>query len=696
MRKYLLLFLFGMIGLGMGSKGLAASSGYATYLPMVSLGRSSWLGPDGGRPVALAIDPSNPAILYAGSWGTGMHKSVDGGLNWFQINTGLDNWFINSLAIDPTQPEILYAGTYHSQVYKTTDGGQNWTWSGTGIQEQAVVYTIAIDPVSPNNLYVGTRGISNNGLPPWNGVVYKSTDSGATWRPVLQNVGGVNAQDWAYSIAVNPQDSNLIYAALHEHGAYRSTNAGEYWISISEGITDLSGRGIAVDWQSPEPYTLYLGVWHGDGVFRSDDGGELWNQTNAGIQGIAIYGMTMDPLDAQRIFLSTFSIGVMQTQDGGGTWLPSGLSEDGIYTVAINPQDSAILYAGTAGDGLYASQDGGQIWQHSQAGIHNTDIISVIPLRTNPQHLFAALYGGGVLQSLDGGGAWVEMNTGLSDKFVLALVADPSNPAILFALTQTGGLFRNDTTNADGWTFVGHDLPLTMDPRRGYRADDPRASRETLLGEPFFQSSSAGIPEAENLLSMIFSPSTPTTAYVATGGAGVFKSLNGGLDWFASGLENQYVRSLAVDPANVNYVYAVTDEAGHVRFSEDGGGSWRNLELYVPVVYTVAVAQDGSGRLYAGTNTGVFVYTPDIGWTNTGLDGTPVILLVTNPQHPGVLFAGAGNGAFYTTDGGVTWQSAPAALAGQTVQSISFDPVDAHIVYFGTKTHGIFRAYIWF
>ncbi len=78
--------------------------------------------------------------------GVGVYKSMDGGLNWQSANHGLTNLYINSLAIDPTHPSTLYAGTYHNQVYKSQDGGNSWIWSGTGMQDQAIVYTIAIDP----------------------------------------------------------------------------------------------------------------------------------------------------------------------------------------------------------------------------------------------------------------------------------------------------------------------------------------------------------------------------------------------------------------------------------------------------------------------------------------------------------------------------------------------------------------------
>jgi photosystem II stability/assembly factor-like uncharacterized protein len=694
MRKFFIpIFLF-IIALALGSTSGIASDSYLTYLPMVTRAGNTWLGPDGGRPVAIAVDTSNPATVYAGSWGAGMFKSVDGGSTWFQINTGLGNWFINSLAIDPLQPQVLYAGTYRDQVYKTVDGGQSWFWSGTGIQAEAIVYTIAIDRLNPNLLYAGTRGISNNGKPPWNGVLYKSEDAGQTWRAVLQNVGGLDAQDWVYCVTANPQASNYVYAATHEHGVYRSINYGESWFYSSEGLEtddDRTGRAIVVDWQLPYPYRTYFGTWRGNAVYLSVDNGGSWETLNDGLIGFPVYAITMSPQDAATLYLSTFSIGILRTTDHGDTWLPRGLQSDDIYTVAINPQNDSTLYAGTAGNGLFRSLDDGATWQHSQAGFRNADVTSLV-MPSGSQHLIPSLCGGGVQESLDGGSSWTEINSGLTDKFVVQLVVDPTHTNLIYALTSDG-LFRYDTLVGSGWVYVGEDLPKSSSSQPIFSAEDPRASRETLLQELAPPANlTEGLPEAENLLSMVYAPSSPNIAFLGTGGSGIYKSLNGGRDWFFSGLEGLIVRSVAVDPLNANKVYAVSASGGYVRASYDGGGSWSVLDMYAPAVYSIAVATDGTGALYLGTSLGVMRYTTSTGWTDTGLTGISVPVVITDLAHPGLVFAGTGNGAYYSFDGGATWKYGPSDLAGLTVQSISFDPLQPQVGFFGTKTQGILQA----
>ncbi len=80
-------------------------------------------------------------------------------------------------------------------------------------------------------------------------MVYKSVDAGYTWTPVLADVGGIDAQDWVYSLVVDPNAHDTIYAATHEHGPYKSSYYGDIdtWYTIQNGINDpygLSGRAI--------------------------------------------------------------------------------------------------------------------------------------------------------------------------------------------------------------------------------------------------------------------------------------------------------------------------------------------------------------------------------------------------------------------------------------------------------------------
>lgn len=123
-------------------------------------GSNEWtlIGPPAGRHVsALAIDPTDPNILYAGLRNDGVFKSTDGGQTWTPSNTGLTTLFISTLVIDPTNPMILYAGIDSGGVFKSTDGGQTWTPSNTGLTN-LIVKALVVDPLDPQILYAGTLG----------------------------------------------------------------------------------------------------------------------------------------------------------------------------------------------------------------------------------------------------------------------------------------------------------------------------------------------------------------------------------------------------------------------------------------------------------------------------------------------------------------------------------------------------------
>jgi len=687
--------LIGLFSLGgqIFSAGQALSN--SLYLPIISNDPTSWIGPFGGYIVALAIDPSDPQIAYAGSWGSGVYKSTDGGLNWQSANLGLTNLFVNSLAIDPTHPSTLYAGTYHNQVYKSQDSGNSWIWSGAGMQDQAIVYTIAIDPFATSTIYAGTRGISNNDSPPWNGVVYKSMDAGSTWTPVLKNVGGADAQDWAYSLVVDPNAHETIYAATHEHGPYKSSTYGDNWYSIQNELSDLSGRTIGISPDYSNGTTLFYGVWHVDTVYKSLDGGSSWFRPDPSIPPAKVYNLTIDLQHADTVYLATFNRGIMKTVDGGLTWQLVGLQEDEIYSLVINMISSDNLLAGTSGDGLYRSVDSGSSWQHSNTGIDNAMVTSVVHSPTDSYTIFASLYGAGVYQSDNRGQTWWEINAGLGDKFVHQLVMNPSQPGLLYAMTDSGGLFQNDLNTGHGWVSVGQGLPLTNSFTPAYPAEHPFATKDMQEASttPIETTTNSQLSSV-NLLTMVYAPSDARIAYMGTGGSGVYKSTNGGASWQPAGLGGESILSLAVDSVDHDLVYAITNSPGSIKISTDGGGTW--MDSYQPLAfYSLATSPIKPGDLYAGTNGGVYRYHSG-NWKQLGLTDQVVTSLATDSSQPNLIYAGTTSGAYYSLDAGLTWKFVDEHLRYQTIQAISLDPAIPNLVYFSTKTHGIYRMWIGF
>ena len=166
-------------------------------------GGATWAATGLSHPAvrALAIDPTAPSTLYTGTFeysgiAGGAFKSTDGGDTWSAISTGLPagalGIWINALAIDPTMPSTLYAGTYSGGVFKSTDGGS--TWGSTPLSSN--VNALAIGASTPNPLYAGTDG---DGL-------FKSTDGGTTWTNTRLTAA------YVYAVAIDPITPSTVYA----------------------------------------------------------------------------------------------------------------------------------------------------------------------------------------------------------------------------------------------------------------------------------------------------------------------------------------------------------------------------------------------------------------------------------------------------------------------------------------------------
>jgi photosystem II stability/assembly factor-like uncharacterized protein len=695
-RILILFFIFTILTLSNQSVSAEQTASPEVYLPLISNDPSSWIGPYGGTIVAIATDPTNPQISYAGTFGAGVFKSTDGGHTWNSSSTGLSNLYVYSLAIDPQHPSTIYAGTYRNQIFKSSDGGLSWSWSGTGMQDQAIVYSIAIDPYDPTRIYAATRGISNNGSQPWNGVVYRSTNAGQTWEINIENLGGTELQDWAYQITVNPNHHEMVYAAFHETGAWLSSDYGDHWAPILTGITDWSGRSIVASPIPANSWTLFFGVWHFDTVYKTDNNGYYWVPVNEGILNKRVYSVVLDPQDINTVYLATIDSGIIKSTSGGKSWQNGGLPNDQIYSLVINPANNSRLLVGTAGDGLFRTDDKGITWLRSDTGIENALITSVVISPSDPDTLYSSVYGGGVYLSTNRGSSWqnitTSLTTSLPDLYVLGMVMDPAHPQYLYAMTSASGLYRCDLNSGNSWSRVGTGLPLTQNNLPAYPPDHPFATLD-------MQESFAYPPETTitsplsytTLRNMVFAPSNPQIAYMATAGAGVYKSTDGTQSWQPAGLTSQNILALAVDPANPLLVYAAIDTPGSLKMSTNGGQNWSDLNLGGVTFYSLATSLLEPNAVYAGTDAGIYRYNSGI-FASLGLSDQSITAISTDQNQPGSIFAGTNLGAYHTTDSGLHWTFVNDNLRNKVIQSISIDPNNDKLVYFGTKTSGIFLA----
>ena len=298
-------------------------------------------GPDVNTASCLAIDPMNPAIVYAGTIDArGIFRTANLGLSWSASNAGLAGAAgapaVIGLAIDPLTPSTVYAGTQLG-IFKSVDAGASWS-----TVRPDLTYSLAIDLATPSTVYAGTTS----------GVV-KSTDGGATWSDRLLAPA-------IYALVIDPRKPSTIYAADYEYSGFtgassalfKSTDDSVTWSKSNINVS-ISPGALAID--PTQPSTLYAGASYG-GVYKSVDSGSTWSLPSIDLARVGVNAVVIDPSNPSTLYAGT-SGGVFRSTDGGASWTPfnSGLSNLGVQALAID-RAGKRLYAGTSGGGIFDYQ----------------------------------------------------------------------------------------------------------------------------------------------------------------------------------------------------------------------------------------------------------------------------------------------------------------------------------------------------
>jgi photosystem II stability/assembly factor-like uncharacterized protein len=528
-------------------------------------GGKNWIAISWGLPTqfvsvqAFAIDPLNPMILYAGTEG-GVFKSTDGGANWAATTlTG----FITVLEIDPKNPAILYASDRDS-VFKSTDGGRRWTPMNSGLPFGCIcVSALAVDPVNPETLYVSAGGI------------FRSTDGGASWI-------GTSLTTGAFALAIDSYRPAIVYAAT-SIGVFQSTDGGATWTAVSNGLPRIPALVFAID--PGDSDVLYAGT-EGRGIFKSTDGGTIWVARNNGVAFTFIQALAIDPRNPTTIYASVngghVGVGgsVFKSLDGGVTWVAinEGLTNTNVIALVVDPVNSQIIYAGTFFDGgVFKSTDGGMSW--AATGLTNTHVEALAIDPSNPNILYTGV-GGDVYKSTDSGTSWVFTNI-RDDSAVSALAIDPTNPATIYAGTRPGsagatsGVFKS-TDGGITWaaTSLIGGLGPVIESLVVAPTNPPTIYAGTFLAPSGLAKSTDGganwtplNPAGGLVLALASDPLNPHTIYAGTGG-GILRSSDGGTTWASmnTGLTNTSVSALAIDQTSGLILYAGTRGGGVFTF----------------------------------------------------------------------------------------------------------------------------------
>jgi photosystem II stability/assembly factor-like uncharacterized protein len=302
-----------------------------------------------------------------------------------------------AVAVHPTNPSIIYLST-RDTIYKSRDGGQTWTAMREGL-EQAQVISLAIDPVLSSTIYAGTFATA----------VYKSSDGGQRWRSA--NIGLKGHVSVVNAIVIHPKDHNILYIGT-TIGPYRSTDGGESWVEIVQGMESVYVASLVIDPQNPS--VLYAGTT--GGIYKSMDGGTQWKEVNKGLfeegantaMALGVNTIAIDPVEPPNVFIGTTQ-GLYASANGGDQWVPKnkGLDTKFVGRLLIDPNNRNVLFAGTQ-KGVYKSTDHGETWKATNNGLTNLVVRSMVLDPSNTSTVYVGTQGG-LFKSTDEGNTWTQM-----------------------------------------------------------------------------------------------------------------------------------------------------------------------------------------------------------------------------------------------------------------------------------------------
>ncbi|MGJ3234603.1 WD40/YVTN/BNR-like repeat-containing protein [Marivirga sp.] len=336
----------------------------------------------GGRSAAVTGVVGQPNLYYMGATGGGVWRTKDGGSTWESISDGHFGGSIGAVAVAESDPNVIYVGggektlrgnmSYGYGMYKSVDAGKNW--EHIGLDNSRHISRIRIHPQNPDILYVAVMGdifkdSEERG-------VYKSIDGGKTWQRKLF----VNNRAGAVDLILDPNNPRIMYASTWNvrrtpsnfssggpgSDIWKSTDSGETWKKLSEnkglpkGIWGISG--ITVSTKNSNRLWAIIENENG-GVFRSDDAGETWQKTNddRSLRQRAWYYTRIyaDTQDEDMVYV--VNVSYHKSKDGGKTFTSHRAPHGDHHDLWIDPNDNQRMIIADDG-GAQISFDGGENW----------------------------------------------------------------------------------------------------------------------------------------------------------------------------------------------------------------------------------------------------------------------------------------------------------------------------------------------
>ncbi|HEY0371313.1 MAG TPA: glycosyl hydrolase [Thermoanaerobaculia bacterium] len=646
-----------------------------------------------GRIVDIAVDPRDHRTWYLGVAAGGVWKTVNAGTTFEPIFESENSYSVGCVTIDPNNSLVIWVGSgennsqrsvsYGDGVYKSVDGGKSWT--NVGLAKSEHIGKIVVDPRDSNVVYVAAQG------PLWNPGgdrgLYKTTDGGKTWKPVLTISENTGVTD----VVLDPRNPDILYAASYqrrrhvytlinggpESAIHKSMDGGKTWTKLESGLPkEWMGRiGLAIPKQEPDTvYAIIEATRRAGGFFRSKDAGASFEKMNSYSGGGAQYyaEIFVDPNNADRIY--AMDVWVKVSDDGGKTWtkINETNKHPDNHAMWIDPENSDHYLIGCDG-GLYETHDNARTWNYKE----NLPLTQFYRISADDALPYYHVYGGTQDNFSLGGPSRTTNTQGIrnDDWYVtqggdgFRSLADPKDPNIVYAESQHGGLVRFDKRTGEALDIqpqgganmdplrLNWDSPLIISPHDNnrlyfaaqylFRSEDRGNSWKSISGDLTRQINRNTLPVMGRVWSIDAVAKNTSTSFYGN------------------------IVSLAESPLAADLLYVGTDD-GLIQVSEDGGANWRKIERvtgvpeFTYVSHLQASAHDANTVYAAFDNhkTGDFkpyLYrSADRGktWTSIANDlpvrGTTYVV-VEDHMDRNLLFAGTEFGLFFSQNGGGKW-----------------------------------------
>jgi photosystem II stability/assembly factor-like uncharacterized protein len=384
----------------------------------------------GACAVSIAIVVSGrPRVAAQAQGSRAIDPPLVAALKWRSIGPANTGGRVDDFAVArvPGAPDTIYVGTASGGIFRSTNQGTTWTPVFDRVDAMMSIGDLAVAPSNPAIVWAGTGEANNRQSSSWGDGVYKSTDSGATWRSV-----GLRDTHHIGRIVVHPSNPDVVYVAAVGHlwgsnaerGVFKTTDGGQTWtkalfVDENTGATDL-----VIDPRNPE--TLYAAMYQrqrrtwgfngggpGSGIYRSRDGGRTWSRLVQGLPkgDIGRIGLDASSVDAGVVYATIEAAGrdggIFRSSNGGDTWEQlSSVNPRPMYysQIRLDPKDRNRVYLLGSNRGFYISDDGGRNFRDVFSTVHSEDhALWIDP--DDPNHLLVG-GDGGVSISWDRGVTW--------------------------------------------------------------------------------------------------------------------------------------------------------------------------------------------------------------------------------------------------------------------------------------------------